>query len=156
MQQKRNLQPHSVHCRSKIAMTTDEKTILCPSSKCEDGATLLGVVQKDGHVSFLSKKMVVNQEFVEIARSGRSPEKRFRFSNKCMQGSCAQWSVNRCGIIDKLIETFGPRDEPSELPNCSIRAQCRWYKQHGGRACVVCPETIYDNSMENNSINKSE
>lgn len=128
-------------------MATDEKTILCPSSTCEEGSILLGVVQKDGHVYFLNEKMMVNKEFVEIARSGRSPEKRFRFSNKCVQGSCKQWSVNRCGVIDQLIEVFGPKDEPLKLPNCSIRSQCRWYDQHGGRACVVCPETI-TNSLE--------
>lgn len=140
-----------------MSMATDEKTILCPSSMCGEGAILLGVVQKDGHVYFLNEKMIVNKEFVEIARNGRSPEKRFRFSNTCMQGSCTQWSVNRCGVIDELIKIFGPRDEPAELPNCSIRAQCRWYKQHGGRACVVCPETITDSlEVENSNNSKSK
>lgn len=125
-----------------------ERHILCPSSTCEEGAILLGITKNDGRITFLSHKIIVNEEFVQIARSGRSPEKRFRFSNMCVNSACKQWQDNRCGVIDKILEGLGPIKEPTELPKCSIREQCRWYEQHGGRACAMCPEVITDSRQE--------
>jgi hypothetical protein len=58
----------------------DNKAILCPSSRCQAGAILLGIVQDVGKISFTREKIIVNEEFVEIARMGRAPEKRFRFA----------------------------------------------------------------------------
>jgi hypothetical protein len=117
---------------------------LCPSVRCEKGAVLLGIVQRNGHISFISKKLLVNDEFVSIAQSGRSPEKRFRFSSKCISTSCKQWTDGRCGVIDRVIDIIQPDREITELPDCSIRSECRWHKQRGDRDCTVCPEIITD------------
>jgi hypothetical protein len=123
----------------------NQDKILCPSSRCESGSILLGIVQNDGHVSFLNKKTMIDEKFVQIAKNGqRNPEKRFRFSNTCVNSSCKQWSNNKCGVIETIIKTMNSLKEPSQLPNCSIRSQCRWYQQCGGKACVVCPEVITD------------
>jgi hypothetical protein len=121
-----------------------QKKSMCPSSSCEEGSNLLGIIQNDGHVSFLSDRLTINEEFIQIAHTGRSPEKRFRFSNVCVSSSCKQWNKGRCGVIDKIIEDIGRIKEPDELPRCSIRAECRWYQQCGGKACIVCPEVITD------------
>jgi hypothetical protein len=117
---------------------------LCPSARCEKGAVLLGIVQRNGRISFISKKLLVNDEFVSIAQSGRSPEKRFRFSSKCISTGCKQWTDGRCGVIDKVIDIIQPDREITELPDCSIRSECRWHKQRDNRACTVCPEIITD------------
>jgi hypothetical protein len=69
---------------------SSNKHIFCPSAKCQEGSVLLGIVQKDGKLSFISQKMVVDKDFVQIAKKGRSPEKRFRFNNKCAKTSCKQ------------------------------------------------------------------
>ena len=125
-------------------MTKDHNTIFCPSSKCEDGAILLGIRRKDGKIAFISQKMTVNEEFVRIASQDGTPESKFRFGNVCVNDSCKQWENDRCGVIDKIMGVVGKIKEPSTLPNCSIREQCRWYEQIGGKACVVCPEIITD------------
>jgi hypothetical protein len=122
----------------------NEKIPLCPSGRCQDGAILLGIVQSDGRVSISSEKLVVDQDFVQIAHRGRSPEKRFRFAENCINHGCKQWSDGRCSVIDKVIDILVPNEEPIELPECSIRTGCRWYKQCGGKACIVCPEVITD------------
>ncbi|HZH30596.1 MAG TPA: hypothetical protein VEY11_07510 [Pyrinomonadaceae bacterium] len=122
----------------------DSETILCPSARCEDGAILVGIVMSDGRVAFTSGRMEINEEFVQIAHRGRSPEKRFRFANTCVKGACQQWSGSRCGIIDAVMEAVRPAGETSELPACSIRSQCRWFDQSGAAACAVCPEVITD------------
>lgn len=132
---------------------------LCPSSRCEDGATLVGVILPSGRVAFSSSRLEVDEEFVSIARAGRSPEKRFRFASACAKSGCRQWSDERCGVIDRLIEQRMPSEpraphlqrEPlnvplsdAALPACSIRPECRWFQQAGGEACVICPDVITD------------
>jgi len=117
---------------------------MCPSARCKEEAVLLGIVQQNGHISFASDRIGIDSRFVQIARMGRSPEKRFRFADDCINSSCAQWINGRCGVIDEIVHTFSADPGPSELPNCSIRTQCRWYKQCGAKACSVCPQVITD------------
>jgi hypothetical protein len=127
----------------------DKKSILCPSARCEEDAILLGVVENDGHVAFVNRKIVVDKEFVNIAHEGRPPEKRFRFGNKCVENRCKQWTGNRCGVIDQIVDLFGSNFSPDGLPACSIRPECRWFKQRGAEACSVCPYVITDLNIEN-------
>jgi hypothetical protein len=120
-----------------------ERPLLCPSANCNEGALLLGIVNQDGKVSFLTQSFFVDNEFVKITKIGRKPEKRFRFSNWCIRTSCEQWTGCSCGVIEKVIEILKP-EEPSQLPNCIIRKECRWYNQCGGKACAVCPGVVTD------------
>src|SRR5215210_5588820 len=110
-------------------MNSEKK--LCPSYNCREGAVLLGVVMRDGRVAFSADRIIVNQEFVQIAREGRTPEKRFRFGGQCVQNGCKQWTGNRCGVIDSVIETTNAETDASNLPECSIRPECRWFSQRG-------------------------
>ena len=118
----------------------DPGAALCPSARCEEDAFLLGVVQEDGTVAFLSDRIKVDRFFVELARQGRTPEKRFRFADTCMKAGCQQWTGSRCGVIDRLV-TDNPEFEGA-LPKCAIRSECRWHMQHGTRACAICPLVV--------------
>jgi hypothetical protein len=123
----------------------DSEKILCPSSPIHEGAILVGIVMRDGRVAFASDRIVVDAEFVRIAREGDSPEARFRFGSACAKTGCAQWSGERCGVIDRVMdEAAAGTGEPQQLPECSIRPQCRWFHQRGAAACAVCPEVITD------------
>jgi hypothetical protein len=123
-------------------MSSEKK--LCPSYSCQSGAILLGIVMRDGRVAFSSDRIVVNEEFVQIASAGRTPEKRFRFGGQCVQNGCRQWTGERCGVIDKITETANINVESAALPECSIRSECRWFYQSGAEACAVCPEIVTD------------
>jgi hypothetical protein len=118
--------------------------ILCPSARCEADSILLGVVQATGSVSISPKKIHINSDFVHIAKLGRKPEKRFRFANDCVRNSCKHWGYGRCGVIDKVIEILKPESNLNQVLPCPIRSECRWYKQCGYKACLVCPEVITD------------
>lgn len=122
----------------------EKSPVMCPSARCQKGAVLLGVVGSDGTVSFIPEKMVINDEFVQIAREGRTPEKRFRFAGKCVENACKQWAGHECGVIDEVLKSVDVSGESVDLPNCSIRPQCRWYQQRGASACSVCPFVITD------------
>ena len=137
-----------------------DSTILCPSWSCEAGASLIGIVLADGSVAFSKNPIVIDAAFVDVARQGRSPEKRFRFSSTCRRGGCIQWTDGRCGIADRVIAEHAQRSaaedadqataasEPFVLPECSIRPQCRWHLQSGDAACRACPEVITDTGEE--------
>ena len=115
----------------------------CPSGQCEEGAQLLGVVQADGTIGYLGQPIPIDADFVATARTGRSPERRFRFTSKCVEGACQQWTGTRCGVIDKMIEALQPVDEAT-LPRCGIRSYCRWFHQNGVAACRTCRLVITD------------
>jgi len=121
---------------------------LCPSARCEEGAILLGIVGKDGVVGYVSPLITVDQDFVRQAHKGRAPEKRFRFSQPCIEGGCRQWTGSRCGVIDRALQATEEADTPDVwdgvLPKCSIRSRCRWFAQVGRRACTVCPLVMTD------------
>lgn len=129
-----------------------ESTILCPSWECEAGASLIGIVLADGSVAFSKERIVINEAFVKVARQGRSPEKRFRFSSTCKRAACIQWTEGKCGIVDRILEEHPDVvSAPAEnfvLPECPIRPQCRWHLQSGDAACRACPEVITDTGAE--------
>jgi len=116
--------------------------LLCPSARCEEGAILLGVVGPSGRVGFVRPLLVVDQEFVDAAHEGRTPEKRFRFAQPCIADGCRHWEDGRCGVADATAV----RDEAASrpLPACSIRPNCRWFSQRGAAACAACPHVVTD------------
>jgi len=117
--------------------------LLCPSARCEPGAILLGVVGPGGRVSYLRPGLEVDDAFVEKARAGRAPEKRFRFAQPCVEDGCRHWSEGRCGVAEAAVS--GGEEGPGErLPACTIRPACRWYAQEGGTACRSCATVITD------------
>jgi len=121
----------------------------CPSSICVENSILLGTVRADGRVKILTDKVVVDKDFIQIAKIGRKPEKRFRFANSCIENNCIQWENGKCGLIHKLVKAFGDEKESQLLLNnkvtrCPIRDRCRWYSQCGFNACRICPEIVTD------------
>jgi hypothetical protein len=123
---------------------TSHDPILCPSATCETGNLLLGIVTQEGRVSILPEPVVINEAFVSIARQGRTPERRFRFSAPCVGRGCTQWRNGRCSVGDEVVTELGTSTEEGNLPACGIRHACRWFRQSGARACFVCPEVVTD------------
>jgi hypothetical protein len=118
----------------------------CPSATCEEGSKVIGVVNEVGTVQFLSSPLPVTKEFIDIASQGRTPEKRFRFTNRCVENGCSQWNGSGCGIIEGVLKTEQQiKIKSKPLPKCGIRTQCRWFHQAGRDACIVCPLVVTDN-----------
>jgi hypothetical protein len=123
--------------------------LTCPSASCEPGATLLGLIDENGRVGYLTPAITIDHEFVEKVERGRSPRKRFRFAGPCVEEKCVQWTGSRCGVIDTVFEAVERLDpepalEKDSLPHCAIRSSCRWFAQEGEAACAACPFVITD------------
>lgn len=114
----------------------------CPSAQCKEGAELLGVVQRDGTIGYLGGRTVIDSAFVQLATKVGKPEQRLRFSDRCVEGKCKQWTGTQCGVINNVIAELKPLRQLRTLPKCSIRSECRWYSQAGADACAVCPLVV--------------
>lgn len=119
------------------------RKVLCPSAPADVKAILLGVIQPDGSVAFIKDRIEVTREFLDIAAKGRAPETRFRFSSPCLGSACKQWANGGCSLPERLADMI-PRSDATDapLPDCSIRAQCRWFDQRGSDACRICPVVV--------------
>lgn len=77
------------------------------------------------------------------AHEGRSPEARFRFADRCVEGVCRQWTCSRCGVVDRVAgEAAAVTDSALAVTGsplcCGIRPRCRWFAQSGVAACALC------------------
>lgn len=116
---------------------------LCPSGRCTNGALLIGLVGEDGKVRYLGGPAQIDNDFVEVAQQGRTPESRFRFAEPCAQGSCENWAGDHCALVGRLQVEIPSDDESGPLPACGIRASCVWFHQEGKRACAICPYVVH-------------
>ncbi|MFE6337354.1 hypothetical protein ACFVOK_29690 [Streptomyces sp. NPDC057798] len=125
-----------------------ERPVLCPSAPAAEGAVILGVVNADGSIAYLGQRLIATREFVDIARIGREPERRFRFASPCRQDGCKQWVDGECGVPSRVKEILPAAAAEDHLPRCSIRPQCRWYRQTGAESCRICPWVITRGPVE--------
>lgn len=126
-------------------MSDPSAPALCPSSRCEEGNILLGLVNAQGRIDFLADRVEIDAKFVEVAKEGRPPEQRFRFSSPCLKRGCEKWDGERCGVA-KVLQQRAPELLPAEpeaaLPRCSIRSACRWHGEYGDSICFTCSWVI--------------
>jgi len=126
--------------------------ILCPSSKCKPGSRLLGVRQDDGTVAILPSPLDIDEKFIsKVNNDDIRPEQKFRFTNKCIENGCSQWTGKSCGVIEKLVSYLDVLPVKEALPECAIRPQCRWFRQSGVDACKVCTFVITEVTEQDNS-----
>jgi hypothetical protein len=127
-----------------MTMAEIKPNILCPSHKCMEGSKLLGIQQIDGKMAILSKPLEINHH--EFIGDELHPERSFRFINKCASVDCHQWKHGKCSIAQQLGQSFIDKNE--SVPDCSIRSQCRWFKQEGIDICRLCPRVVTDVNAE--------
>jgi hypothetical protein len=120
---------------------------LCPSAPAAEGASLIGIVAPDGRVVNIGTPLPVDRAFLDAAQAHGPLEARFRFSSPCQKERCGHWAGTQCKLIGELLDLAVQADvdvTTESLPRCSIRAQCRWWRQRGRSACAVCPLIVTD------------
>ncbi len=126
-----------------------QESKLCPSNRCKPGSELLGIRQDDGSVAILPQSLYIDEHFIEqVSKDEMAPEQRFRFTNKCVEGGCSQWTGKSCGVIDRVVQHLEEVPTLAQLPVCGIRSRCRWFGQHQFNACKVCRFIITEISEE--------
>lgn len=118
---------------------TNKGSIMCPAHRCQPGSQLLGVRQNNGTIAILPQTLPIDEDFIRKTKQHSiAPERRFRFTNKCIEGGCKQWNGKGCNVAEKVVQYLEVLSIAEISPACSIRNTCRWYMQKGGDACMVC------------------
>src|SRR5688572_18240761 len=122
----------------------------CPSSRCEEGAALIGLVTTTGSIAFVGKPIRVTSEIRKAllqASAGR-PEQKYRFTRTCIASRCENWSQESesCDIGSMVAESAHALELTvhayKPLPECGIRSSCRWYSQEGPAVCIPCTALV--------------
>jgi hypothetical protein len=128
---------------------SDTQSLWCPSYRCKPGSQLLGVRQDDGTVAILPTPLPVDETFINAVKDdAMAPEQRFRFTNKCVEKGCNQWTGKSCGVVERVLQHLDLFPVHEELPACGIRDKCRWYHQRKTDACKACPFIITEITVE--------
>jgi hypothetical protein len=107
---------------------------LCPSAAAAPGALLIGIIVGD-RTAFLQQPVTVTAD--DLDGAGEDVERRIRFSAPCLHGACHNFGDGHCNLIRRIVANE-PAD--AELPDCSIRGRCEWFRTAGAPACDVCPD----------------
>lgn len=119
----------------------DAERPMCPSARCQPGAVLLGIVTLSGRTAYLRPAIRVSEELSGSWGSSH-PETTHRFADSCIEGDCQNWAADSC-LVARKVAAIGSSFS-SSLPECSIRRECRWFRQEGASACLGCSFVITD------------
>jgi hypothetical protein len=134
--------------------TNQGRSRACPSGVCHEDSSIIGVMTGQGRLAYLPMPVMMDTAFASRLQDAGHPERRYRFSQPCIEGACSQWTGEGCGVIDHVLEgdtgsactqhhrTAGPGT--GVLPTCAIRRDCRWFFQRGTAACEICPTIVAD------------
>ena len=113
---------------------SNKGTILCPAHRCQSGSQLLG-----GTKAILPQTLPIDEFFIQkVKQHAITPERRYCFTNKCIEGGCKQWNGKDCNVTEKVVQFLDGLPIQETLPTCSIRNDCRWYIQKRDVACKTC------------------
>jgi len=122
------------------------KRTLCPSARPEmQDSQVFGIISgtvDKPRLAYLQQPLPVTEEV--MALSGPvTPTEVFRTTAPCAEKKCQHFDGANCRLAMQIVESLPTVVE--QLPPCSIRTNCRWWKQEGKAACMRCPQVISDN-----------
>jgi hypothetical protein len=106
---------------------------------------VLGVVLRDTdapRLAYLDEPVAVTPEILELA-APVAVSQVFRLSARCEEAKCAHFDGTRCQLAVRIAQLLP--EVVDSLPACSIRPECRWFRQEGRAACLRCPQIITGN-----------
>jgi hypothetical protein len=116
---------------------------LCPSAQPDwPRSVLVGVVGGtaiEPRLSFAREATPVSPNLLALTEPV-DPTEVFRFAAPCLCSGCVHFQLNECGLARRIVQLLPA--VVSELPTCTIRADCRWWQQEGRKACLRCPQVV--------------
>jgi hypothetical protein len=116
---------------------------LCPSAQPEmAGVVAFGVVQgtpEQPHLVQIEKPVAVTADLLQLAGPVK-PTQVFRFAAPCAGGACKHFDGRDCALVQRVVQILPAVSE--DIPRCTIRADCQWWRQEGKAACLRCPQVV--------------
>jgi hypothetical protein len=130
--------------------------LLCPSAQPDwADAVAIGVVEGTGdapRVTYLERSVSVTEPLLALAEPV-TPTEVFRFAAPCLNDACRHHGEGACRLAEKVVAMLTP--VVSGLPPCTIRSNCRWFKQEGREACRRCPQVVTDNVFPSKEMRRA-
>ncbi|MGW3150702.1 hypothetical protein ACWDG1_39880 [Streptomyces sp. NPDC001177] len=114
------------------------RTAWCPSGAAyAPESVVLGVrAGTDGRVSYLAEP-VPAAEVLPLVPPDIEPRRVLRFASHCV-AECVNRRGTDCTLIERVVAAY-PAAASGPLPQCHLRADCKWWAQAGIAACRRCP-----------------
>lgn len=106
---------------------------------------VLGVVSRDAdepRLAYLDEPVAVTSEILALA-APVAVSQVFRLSARCEEAKCTHFDGTRCQLAVRIAQLLP--EVVDSLPACSIRPECRWFRQEGRAACLRCPQIVTGN-----------
>lgn len=130
-----------------------QEKIMCPNSLPVIGGVVLGIVNEDQGITLLPEPEPVTPEFYKMVIKDTGLEAQFRFSSPCVEGKCRHWTGHACDVPSRVMQSIEENiAADTALPECFIRASCRWFGQDGAKACMACTEVVNFETSKNQHL----
>jgi hypothetical protein len=116
-----------------------------------EGAVVFGVVggtADEPWVGYLTERIPVTPQVLALTGTA-APAEVYRIGAPCAGGGCRHFDGSSCRLASKLVQLTPVAS--TALPACTLRPDCRWWRQEGKAACMRCPVVVtvnYDPSDE--------
>lgn len=115
----------------------------CPSAEPGmDDVRVLGVISRDGEtptLAYLDEPVAPTAEMLALAEP-MPVSNVFRLAARCEEKKCAHFDGARCQLAVRITNMLP--EVVDSLPACTIRPECRWFRQEGRAACLRCPQIV--------------
>jgi hypothetical protein len=123
-----------------------EQALKCPSAQPGMGdVRVLGVISRDAEqprLAYLDEPVSATPDMLELAAPAAVSQV-FRLSARCEEAKCAHFDGSRCQLAVRIVKLLP--EVVDGLPPCTIRPDCRWFRQEGRAACLRCPQIVTGN-----------
>jgi hypothetical protein len=120
-----------------------EQPLKCPSAQPGMGdVQVLGVISRDAEqpmLAYLDEPVAPTEDMLELA-APLPISHVFRLSARCEESKCTHFDGARCQLAVRIAKMLP--EVVDSLPACTIRPECRWFRQEGRAACLRCPQII--------------
>jgi hypothetical protein len=128
-----------VACRADHALK-------CPSAQPGMGdVQVLGIVSRDGpepRVAYVDEALPVSDDLLALAAPAPVAQV-FRLAARCEESKCTHFDGKNCQLVVRIAKLLP--EVVDALPACTIRPECRWFRQEGRAACLRCPQIVTGN-----------
>jgi len=114
----------------------------CPSGRPEfEDSKVFGVVTGVDRpvVNYLPRPVDQADLGIELPPDV-NPAQVFRFTCACAESKCRHFDGSECTLGDRIVRLLPSVTDA--LPKCSIRGQCRWFRERGRAICLRCPGIV--------------
>jgi len=120
-----------------------DQPLKCPSAQPGmSDVQVLGVIARAGDeptVAYLDEPVAATTDILELA-APLAVSHVLRLSARCEESKCTHFDGARCQLAVRIARLLP--EVVDSLPACTIRPECRRFRQEGRAACLRCPQII--------------